>query len=280
VLLYNFFPEYILMAMVLRFKGNPAVLDIEDGPTSLRNWRERVTRLSYSIMRRLSAKRYVVASHSLAHELGLGDCLAVYGAATAPPLASTPRFSGSSVKFLYGGAIMPATGALLFQDALKRIPRQYLAIMQFHVSGHYDQNDFLAFQSQMSGRGLNLSLHGPLSATQYDELLGQCDCGLALKLPDHEMGRTTFPSKVIEMASAGALVCATRVSDVPIVLSTKQAVLLDEATPESLADAFVTIVRDREGSRERADHGLRHVQQTFASEAVGRRLGGYLRAQD
>lgn len=279
VLLYNFFPEYLFLALYLKARGRPAMLDIEDGPTaSQKGARGVMTRVSYNWIRPLTVKRCVVASLSLASKLGLSEVLPIYGVARQVSREPTIRFTQPRLGVLFGGAIMPETGLELFADAVRLLAeRSPECAIDFHISGHFDREIFLSLKAEVeAASSLRVLVHGALTADEYGSLTRSLDVGLCLKLPSHEMGQTTFPSKVVEIASLGLLLCTTPVSDVPELFDESTAALLQGETPAELADLLSDIEKHREKWAQRAGNGQAKAQQLFAPHAVAARLESFL----
>lgn len=279
VLLYNFFPEYFLLALYLKLVGRPAMLDIEDGPAaSEKGARGVMTRVSYALVRPLTAKRCVVASMSLASKLKLEEVLPIYGVAREAPREATPRFQNARLGALYGGAIMPETGSELFINALRRLAAKAPASrIDFHITGHFNAEIFTRLKNEIeASSSMRLFIHGAVSADEYRELTQTTDVGLCLKLPSHEMGQTTFPSKVVEIASLGLLLCTTTVSDVPELFDRTTAAVLASEDPEELADLLADIEQNRERWAEVANRGQEKAQKLFAPSAVASRLEQFL----
>jgi hypothetical protein len=74
-------------------------------------------------------------------------------------------------------------------------------------------------------------------------MLAEADVGLSLKMPGSNLVATTFPSKVVELASHGLLVLTTDVSDVGVLFNDDTAVVLRDATPGELASKIAGIAR-------------------------------------
>jgi len=280
VLLYNFFPEYFLLAIYLKLTGVPAVLDVEDGPTAdEKGARGVMTRVSYALIRPLTATRSVVASISLASRLGLPHVLPIYGVARPLSDRKVIRFAGSRLGVLFGGAIMPETGSELFTSAVRLLAAEMPnKAIDFHVTGHFDRQRFLALKQEVEAlSSLRVLVHGALTATEYDNLMSKVDVGLCLKLPSHEMGQTTFPSKVVEITSLGLLLCTTQVSDVPELFDDTTSALLRGESPEELSQILAKIDANREEWAKVAVRGQEKAQAMFAPLAVASRMEPFLR---
>ena len=91
-----------------------------------------------------------------------------------------------------------------------------------------------------------------------------------------EMGKTTFPSKIIEYASHGLLIVSTKVSDVPDLLDDNSAILLSEETPVCLVDAIRYIIDNVPDVLQVAKQGQQRIQTTCNYGIVGKGLAEFL----
>ena len=116
-----------------------------------------------------------------------------------------------------------------------------------------------------------------LTQENYNKHLLRADVGLCLKLPDSKMGQTTFPSKVIEICSSGALLVSTKVSDVPsLFVNKKNALLLDKASAKDLALTLIWSVDNISSVKKIATEGQRITEEKFSLASVGRRLLNFI----
>lgn len=261
VILYNPFPEYLPLALLLRLRGTPATLDIEDAPTSARGLLQRVTRWTYRALTALTRPGRIVASRELAARLGLARVLPVYG--VAEPAAPVVRFTAPELLVQFGGSLLPETGLALFRQAVRLLPPG--APIRFVVTG-------IAPAGALDGLPESVTVAAGLDDAAYRALLARVDVALSLKLPSSEMGQTTFPSKTIEIAAAGILLVTTAVSDVPLLFDDRCAVILKGEDPRELADALLAIAHDRAEAARRAEAGRARVAERLAPAAIGRAL--------
>jgi glycosyltransferase involved in cell wall biosynthesis len=281
VVMYNFFPEYILAAAYLRLISRPAFLDLEDGPRAdQQGLRGIVNRICYPVIATLCAHKTLTVSCGLAKAMGLTEFLPVYGVSSRFKRAHSDRerFMNSEINVLYGGAIMQETGMYLFIDAVKilaldvRRPQ-----IHFHVTGLYPTASFAQLANELKDCGaVRMSLYPDLLTDDYQALLGRMDVGLCLKLPSSEMGRTTFPSKVIEIASSGMLLCSTAVSDIPMIFDRSSAIILEEESANALARELVNVTQDRSRYKRIAKIGQLQISENFSKENVGREIVAFL----
>ena len=281
VIFYNFYPEYIFPAFYLWLLGNPAIMDMEDGPILQdKSLISRVTRLVYPILDKLCAKRRITVSHHLAQRLGYTEYIPVYGVAGFfdAKTSSRERFFGEDLHVLFGGNIMASTGADLFVDTVRLLrARHPQARLHVHVTGYYDREKMTALAEEGDGGArLKLTLHGIIAMDDYHALAGTCAVGLCLKLPSHSVGQTTFPSKVVEIAAMGMALVTMDVSDVRSIFGADGAVVLRDETPEELALRLVDLARDRDAAAALAQTGQAIVRETLSCEKVGAQLRAFL----
>ena len=117
---------------------------------------------------------------------------------------------------------------------------------------------------------------GNISRQEYVSAVQHAHVGLALKLPSSDLADTTFPSKVIELASVGLLVLSTRVSDVPILFKDDGAIYLDSEEPSKLASSLLWVLENRMLAAQIANKGQSYIMQTCGQEGVGRSLRVFL----
>jgi len=279
VILYNFFPEYLLAAIFLWAVRNPAVMDIEDAPRSdEKGLRGLSNRVCFALLKPLCRPQCITVSKVISTRLGFVDSLPIYGVASSGLEAIQRVPNHSALRILFGGEISRGTGLNLFIEAVGLLADQYprLAI-HFFVTGRYPAETLAELKRQTEDRShLTITLLGELPGQQYRALLDSIDIGLCLKLPSHSLGQTTFPSKVIEFASAGVLVCSTRVSDVPLLFDSTSALLLESEDPVLLADAIVHASANRSMVTHTALRGASSIRHLCSADSVRRDMVRFL----
>lgn len=283
VLFYNFFPEYLLLAAWRAAIGRRCVIDIEDAPRpDEKGARGLMNRWAFRALRLLCAPRHVVASRKLVEYVGLDNVLPVYGVASwfqDVAANAAPRFSGERINVLLGGAIQIDTGLAVFVEALRILSIDPARDQfRFFVTGHFQPDAKHMLQRLLAETDIALVLSQDLTNTDYAALLSQIDVGLCLKLESNEVGKSTFPSKVIEIAARGLLLCSTPVSDVPTLFSSDTALILPSEKPEDLVAALHAINLDRAGYAAIAERGRLMILDTQSAARVGERLLNFLTA--
>ena len=266
---YNFTFHYLLALVVSRILGRRCILDIEDGfrtdDRSLRASANLFLLKTYNLFCNGGA---MLASRALGEQSPLRASYVCYGVSE---VHQTPRQWSGPLQVLLGGSLLVDTGAELFVEALRLlrdIRPQALHRLKFVVTGFGDRAELI---ERLAGEEMGefLQFHGKVTGAQYREILRGSHLGLCLKLPSSSMGATTFPSKVVELASHGLLVVSTRVSDVPLLFDESTALLLDEATPAALVSALLCVVDDPERFHGVALAGQGRVAATLSAERVG-----------
>ncbi len=281
VLLYNFMPEYLPALIVLRLKNNPAIIDIEDAPrTDLSSGREFINFMIYKAVCFLCHSRYLTVSSQVANNFNLQPVCVVYGATQhVIPGQSRRRPENNTFRVLYGGSLCDDTGLTLFCNAVKLLNTRLSSdnrILAFIVTGFGGEEHIEQLRTQCQSDRLAIEKKENLPMEQYQKELLSCDAALCLKMPDSEMGATTFPSKVVEITSTGLLLISTKVSDIPLLFNEQNAVLLDVATPESLCSALLWAMDHPVECQLRAQRGQARALELFAEASVGQRVRDFL----
>jgi len=280
VVLYNYFPEYILLAAWLRLRNGRerVVIDLEDGPrTDENDLRGFSNRLSFRILTRLCSKRSIVVSQQLATMLGLDDVCVVNG--VSPEVTLRTRDFQKPVVFLYGGSIQLETGLDLFTEAVRlfaQVHRELAAQVHFVVTGFGGTAQLNALAQEVEPAGVRLSVRQDIGPDEYRRTLADADVGMSLRVPGDQINGTTFPSKVIELASHGLLLLTTEVSDIGLLFNQNTAVILPHATGRVLADQIAAIVRDPQRYAQVAAAGQQVITTRCSRRSVGRRLIDFL----
>jgi glycosyltransferase involved in cell wall biosynthesis len=281
VLIYNFMPEYLPALLLLRLKGNSAVLDLEDGPLNkCSSWREIGNLMTYKLVRFLCRRGGVTVSLQVAQNHGLQPACVVYGAVRQMNIPmSRPSPDEGSFRILYGGSLCEDTGLNLFCDAVRLIRERMDyrdGALVFVVTGFGGEGLIERLRAQIDDERVSVERKTNLSMEQYQQELASCDAALCLKLPGSGMGDTTFPSKVVEITAAGRLLISTRASDIPLLFDDRNALLLDEATPEALCSAILWALDHPEECAIRARRGRERAMELFSEVAVGQRIQDFI----
>ena len=127
----------------------------------------------------------------------------------------------------------------------------------------------------LQGVSPRLTVHGRTTDAAYRDIVARCTLGLALKPRSGPLANTTFPSKVVELASAGMLVLSTDISDVRAVLG-EGALYLERDDPNELIALLKRVVEDRSEARRLAGLATRAVWDRCSPDAAGRAVAAFL----
>lgn len=278
LLIYNRMPAYLPAIWLARLLGYRLVLDLEDGETALAGWRPAVIKaqLLTALTDAACTGGALLACRALAGATRLQPQQAYYG--VVEPRAPLRRLNETQINVLLGGTVAAATGADLLAatiDLLRNLDEPWSRRFHFHVTG--TGGSLLRFSrlAAVAGAYPAVTVHGRLDNTAYEALLARMDVGLALKPNEGALAHTTFPSKVVEMASAGLLVLTTDISDVREVLG-KGALYLERDDVELLAVRLREIADDPPRAAALAQIGASAVAARCAPDRVGMALRHFL----
>lgn len=273
LIFYNHQFHYLLALILGRFMGAVCILDLEDGfNRDERGPRAIMQRVLFSIYNLLCNGGVTLASSMLKEQTILKPQYVWYG--VAPIVNCNRNWRERPLMVLFGGALFNETGVGLLLQTIELLWRNNPSLfdqMRFTVTGFGDMSEAVSRVASKYPREA-LVFRGKVDDQEYQSLLRKAHVGLCLKLPNTGMGATTFPSKVVELASYGLLIISTRVSDVPLVLPEGTSILLEEATPQKLASALLRIVSDPQEAEEIALNGQKRVRECFSPEKVSSEL--------
>jgi len=278
LLIYNRMPAYLPAIWFARFLGYRLALDLEDGETNLRGWNPAAikARALTFLTDRACTSGALLACRALSSATHLQPQLAYYGvvASTAPAL----RFKGPIISLLLGGTVSPSTGSDLLAHAIEALRERdevWSRSLCLHVTGAGESLRNFDYLAATNGRGPVVTVHGRLDNIGYDDLLMKMDVGLALKPNSGALAHTTFPSKVVEMASAGLLVLSTDISDVREVLG-DGAIYLEHDNSDLLITRLRAIAENPQHAAVIAQRGTRAAAARCAPDQAGMALRRFL----
>ena len=275
VIYYNRHPLYLLgliAATVRRFRN---FLDLEDGEVGKDG---RLTRLSAPmryIFDYFCASGAFVATSHLTRFTTIRPTMCYYGIATGG--SEVERWARPQVSVLLGGSLTTDTGAEAFVSAVENIRKEapkWAKQIRFEVTGYGECLCKLEALARAHEDPLCF-VHGRVSADEYNNILARCDVGLALKCSAGPLAHSTFPSKVVELASSGLLVVTTDISDVKFVLEDGALYLRDAAPPE-LVERLQWIANNRDEARFIAQRGARIIAEKCSHSTAGRSVRDFL----
>lgn len=274
LLSYNRLLHYlggVEMARLLRFR---CFLDLEDGDvqeggSAFRRWVARVLSARFD---RLCDAGGMLAASALGRQYVGQRTVCCYGVATSATDAR--NWVAKPLVVLLGGTLQRTTGAQLFVDAIRHLRasnRPELEDIEFVVTGKGDMAAKL--QALAAHEGFpKVGFLGSVSRGDYVQVIRRAHVGMALKLPSSDLADTTFPSKVIELASAGMIVLSTRVSDVPVLFREDGAIYLNSEDPKELAERLLWLVCNRDALAQTAMRGQSYIGEVCSPQKVGQCL--------
>jgi len=282
LVLYNFFPEYIPASLLANIKGARIILDVEDAPRNdEKGLRGMVNRVSFRALRLIRPRGYLTVSTKIVNKLSLSPVVVVYGVVSSDKFrAKIYPQNYSAINIIFGGALLRETGLDVLVATLRLLAEkmnQLKTPLHFFVTGFgeteriKDQIGAIQFGDKVS---CTLALDVPFD--EYKKILEMCDVGLCLKDPFIEMGDTTFPSKVVEIAAQGLLLISSKVSDVPMLFRSDEALLLDQYDAASLSVALMQISSDTSMIEAIATRGRERVVADLSEGAIRSKFANLL----
>lgn len=277
ILAYNRLPHYLLAMELARLLRLRRFLDLEDGDvqdggTAFRRWLARILSARFD---HLCNAGGMLAASALGQQYAGPRTVCCYGVATPEP--HDRNWDATPLVVLLGGTLQRTTGAQLFAEAISHLrasARPELEVIEFVVTGKGDMAASLQALAAQEGFP-KVHFLGSVSRCDYVRMVQRVHVGMALKLPSSELADTTFPSKVIELASAGLLVLSTRVSDVPSLFREDGAIYLHSEDPQELAERLLWLVRNKGAVARTAARGQAYIAETCSPEKVGQLLKAF-----
>lgn len=279
ILFYNRYPSHAVTLMAAWLLGFDRALELEDGyvPVASRRWRNAVMQGYERLFDRLVGDRVLLACRALGDRARMSRRLLFYG--VAPLRSGGPDWSARPLVFLIGGTVDADTGSLMLVDAIRNLRARVadgLAALPicFVVTGKGD--GIAAFEALSREPGVpEVTVHGRLSDADYAATVHDAHVGLSLKPNGGIFADTTFPSKVVEMATARTLVISTDISDVRAVMG-DGALYLTRNDPIELAELIEWVAAHVDEAEAAARRGSAAVFDLCAPTTVGRRLVDFL----
>lgn len=277
VLAYNRLPHYLMAMELSRLLGLRRFLDLEDGDvqegrSSWRRWFARGLSARFDSL--CNAGAMLVASALRRQYVG-SKTVCCYG--VAAPATHERAWNAKPLSVLLGGTLQRTTGAQLFVETitlLRESAQPGLDAIEFVVTGKGDMAPCLQALAAQEGFP-KVHFLGSVPRSEYLEAARQAHVGLALKLPRSDLADTTFPSKVIELASAGLLVLSTRISDVPALFRQDGAIYLNGESSQELAERLLWLVTHKDEAARIAARGQAYVAEACSPDKVGQLLKAF-----
>jgi len=285
IIFYNHGIEYFLALLILRLRGIAVFQDIEDVPIKAdKGLRGIINRIGFGVMFKFSSARKITVSNQVGVTLLLDEYLPVPGIVSEVFVQRRVEKwlqldAGAPLRIHYGGTLKGSTGLDLFcaaVEGLDALGHSFDRCIEFIVTGIGDLDRIRDLSLGLQSDRVYIKIYQGVSRVDYLELLDSSHASLSLRNPSSEISSTTFPSKVIEIASRGISLITTRVSDVGDIFKDSEAWFLLDYTPHALVGILIEMARNPAEVRVRADYGMAKVQSRFAPLVVGRALKEFL----
>lgn len=276
LLAYNRLAHYLLALELSRWVGFRLFLDLEDGDISeIGGIRGFIIKIVSDRINSLCKLGALLASSALKTQYSGSRTVCCYGVAEN---TEKVRSWDGKLRILLGGTLQQETGVELFIAAVKILKDKYscssLESLEFVVTGTGSMAADLQLLQQEKGLP-RIRYLGRVSRHEYETIVEESHVGLCLKLVSSNLCDTTFPSKVVEIASSGMLLLTTLVSDVPNIFSNDEVLFLHEERPEALAFKFYWLLENRKEAAAIAKRGQLKAQQRFDKKYVGSKLNNF-----
>jgi len=243
MIFYNREPAYVPTLLCAGLLGYRRLLDLEDGDVAsgragMRAW---ISGQVHRLFDRLCDGGALLACRALQTRTTARPVHCYYG--TAEPSPQRAPWQGEQVRALLGGTLAPDTGAGILVEAIRIIrlaKPPWARRLHVEITGKGPSLQALA-DLAIDGESPHVTVHGRMTDQDYRKIVSRCHIGLALKPVNGPLAQTTFPSKVVELASAGLLVITTDISDVREVLG-DGALYLMRDDPRELVEALRSAV--------------------------------------
>jgi glycosyltransferase involved in cell wall biosynthesis len=283
VVFWNRTSAYIPSLFMSYILGFSRFLDLEDGdlPISSSSLADIYISFKRVVYNRLCSSGAIISCNALSSSLAGRRHFCYYGVSEIV-VDRREIDSRSKIVFLMCGTLSIDTGALTLYKAirlLRELHESWVDRLEFVITGKGDCiNAFEQFVN--TDFAPSVKVMGRLNDLEYNDVLASAHVGLALKQVNGPLATTTFPSKVIEMASAGLLVITTDISDVKAVLGDNGAVYLTDDEPERLISAIRWIVANPGMANAISESGAAVVRDKLSLSSGGLALKNYLSVND
>ena len=278
IIFYNRTNAYIPTLIISSIAGYRRILDLEDGEVeeSRKITLKGITIwITYIMFEWLCKSGALLACSALEKKTRIRPVQCYYGIASIK--RPIKKLSRQKIHILMSGTISPATGADLLLKSINIMRsgnNSWARNLCFEITGMGSSiSDFYALAKE-SGKP-RVIVHGRLTESKYHVIRNRCNIGLALKPVGGFLADTTFPSKIIEFASAGLLVLTTDISDVRRVMG-NGAVYLNSNNPHDLIQLLHKIVKNKSRFMISALAGQRAVKKQCSTKQAGKAVTEFL----
>jgi len=278
VVFYNRTTAYISSLLTCPLFGYTRILDLEDGELIVNNLAlyQIFLKIKRWLYDKLCNGGTILACSALADIKTNRIGLCYYGAVSHFQTEISWKFK-KHFKFLMCGTVSYDTGAKTLADAiysLRNNPEPWVEKLEFIITGKGDCIHYFEELAKIE-KSPYVKVKGRLTDSDYSDVVQSCDVGLALKPNTGMLANTTFPSKVIELASSGLLVLTTNISDVKFVLG-DGALYLENDRVESLLERIHWISNNPHSAEVMVKAAVESVKIHCGLRSAGIKLSKYI----
>lgn len=280
VILYNYYPEYLLGSIWLFIFKEPVILDIEDAPRVLdKTLASIINRLIFPVLLLFAQKKYICASKSIAQSLSFNNFFLIYGA----PLDFSNHYgkdwSHFPINVLFGGTFNADTGREIFIEAVKMLDHDsdLKGKLNFFITGY--NFDRCQFKILNECKNVAVNVYSDLNPECYREVLKKTHIGLNLRNKHSEFSKTTFPSKVTEYIGSGLLLVTTDLDEIQSLLGDDACYLYENSAGE-LANLLRKISLNPNHYITKIQRGQEKLMDNMSFNTVGNKLCKFLKSSD
>lgn len=277
ILVYDRDLRRVLPALVARFLfGSFLYLELEAASEEGRDTLSFAKRTYFRVLKAMCdpfLSGALLASSTMRSRVGTRNIAICPGVFAGTPETQLPEWPRGRLRVLYGASFDSLRGIHLLIAAMRILENRYPAEAQKIIIVMCGQGRLSeSIRGEMATfQHLQVELLGFISETEYAQQLGRAHVGLSLNPMNHPMSAYVFPSKVVELMSAGKVVIASGVSDVPRVAADR-AIIYYEDKPEVIAQHIAAVARDFRRYELLGQRAARWCAQHYSYEAVGNQL--------
>ena len=282
VILYNYFPSLIIIALISKILRIKVIEDLQDISSlsfkylaNLKLMEKLQQFVGYFSMKIIISLAYKVLIPTIRFSkfLPLNKKVEIISGCINVNKSIIHKQEQQIINILYSGLINSEQGFYLFLDSLKIIDNESIYRLNrlvVHISGYgMGKKELLTLTKDI--HNVKVIVHGFLPNEEYNDLLKKIDVCLALQDPTGKNSNLKTPSKTYEYFSFGKAVIVSDVGDfrkMPL----DSRILLEPYTPANLASILLSISKsDIENYKVNA---LKYVAENWSYEIVAKKITG------
>jgi glycosyltransferase involved in cell wall biosynthesis len=275
IIAYNRQSLYLPALIVARLLSIKCYLDLEDAQLigKSNKFVTLLKKLYSNFFDSVCQHGAILVSPTLMNRVKIHKKTICYGVAEKKKAPSSNRHGNGLINIHFGGSLLRETGVDLLIAAVAVLENDYPELknkLKIHITGYGEKSLELQALSEGDYRDW-VAFHGRVSQDKYHSILNDAHVALCLKLPSSEMGITTFPSKVLEIASHGKLLLTTKLPQVQELFGDSGAYYIEEAGID-LAKSIAYIVNNPKNALAKAINGQSMLVDKCSSYNVAKSI--------